>query len=186
MTQKRSTKAVAGILRTYLSKGAVLQLDGLGSLRVLKNGDFEFRAQTEPRVFISYASEDRALAMKLSRQLRAAGFHPWLDREQLLPGENWPRAISRAIEASDFALLCFSSKSMSRRGYFHKELRLVLENAARVPIGDVFLLPVRFDPDCRLPEAVADQYQYVDLFPDWDEAVGSIVAVITKHRDRRS
>ena len=183
--QTKNSAAVASILRDYLSRRAVLHLDGLGALRISENGRFEFEPEEGPRVFIGYASEDCALAKRLARQLRAAGLRPWLDQEQLLPGQNWPRAIERAIKSADFAIQCFSTHSVTRRGYFHKELRLVLESASRVPFEEVYLLPIRF-AKCTVPDRVVSQYQYVDLFPDWNAGVEALIDVIAKqHAHRR-
>jgi hypothetical protein len=171
--------AVAGVLREYLAERPVLRVEGLGDLRVRRNGDFEFSPEAGPRVFIGYASEDLARVRRLARELRAAGMRPWLDREQLLPGQNWPRAIERAIESADFAIQCFSPNCVARRGYFHKELRLVLDSASRVPLEDVFFLPVRL-AECEIPARIFSQFQYVDLFPDWSEGIAAIVDVIRK------
>ena len=169
--------AIAVLLRGYLSRGAVLRLDGVGTMRALPNGEFEFRPETAPRVFIGYASEDLPRARRLYRELKGAGFQPWLDREKLLPGQNWPRAIERAIEVSDLAILCFSKKSVSRRSYFHSELRHVMACAERMPLEGVFFVPARFD-DCEVPLSVSRHYQYVDLFPDWKAGVARIAESI--------
>src|SRR5205085_10379729 len=38
------------------------------------------------RIFLSHSSGDKATVRELSHRLRADGFDPWLDEEQLLPG----------------------------------------------------------------------------------------------------
>lgn len=182
--QTKNPSAVASILRQYLSRRSALHLEGVGVLRVRADGKFEFAPESGPKVFIGYASEDLLHARHLSRQLRAAGLRPWLDQEQLLPGQNWPRAIEHAIQTADFAIQCFSSHSVARRGYFHKELRIVLECASRVPFEQVYLLPVRLG-ECTLPERVASQYQYLDLFPDWNTSVAALIEVIQKQHAQR-
>ena len=177
--------AVEPILRDYLKRRRALHLDGVGVLRLRESGDFEFEPEDGPRVFIGYAGDDIAHARRLSRQLRAAGLRPWLDQEQLLPGQNWPRAIDRAIQSADFAIQCFSPHSQGRRGYFHKELRLMLESATRIPFEEVYFLPIRFEK-CKVPDRVVSQYQYVDLFPDWNSGVEALIDVIAKqHAHRR-
>lgn len=183
-TKTSNPAAVEPILRDYLARRKVLHLEGVGDIRLRDTGEFDFEPESGPRVFIGYASEDVALSKRLSRQLRAAGFRPWLDREQLVPGQNWPRAIERAIQSADFAIQCFSTHSIGRRGFFHKELRLVLESATRVPFEEVYLLPIRFEK-CALPDRVTSQYQYVDLFPDWTVGVDALIDVIAKQHARR-
>lgn len=49
------------------------------------------------RPFISYAREDREVAILLHAELVAAGSEPWLDAVNLIPGEDWPFAIDRAL-----------------------------------------------------------------------------------------
>ena len=65
-------------------------------------------AETEPQVFLAYVEEDFATVRELANGLQAAGFSPWLDKQKLLPGQNWPRSIQRAIGISDFFVPCFS------------------------------------------------------------------------------
>src|SRR5205814_5387076 len=47
------------------------------------------------------------------RKLKAAGFRPWLDRREIGPGQQWTYAIERAIEESEFVLVCLSANSDS-------------------------------------------------------------------------
>jgi hypothetical protein len=177
---KQNAGAIAQLLSGYLSRSTTLRLDGVGTLRSLPNGELEFKPETGIRIFIGYASEDFPRARRLYRDLKAAGFQPWLDREKLLPGQNWPRAIERAIEVADIAILCFSKQSLSRRSYFHSELRYVLECAERMPLEGVFFVPVRFD-SCDVPISVSRQYQWVDLFPDWKRGVERIAESVRSH-----
>jgi hypothetical protein len=121
-------------------------------------------------VFLAYAEEDQAQARKLYLELQKAGFEPWMDQENLVPGQNWPRAIERAIELSDFFVGCFSRRSVVKRGHFQCELRYALDLAAKVPLEDIFLVPVRLD-DCEVPRQIARKTQYVDLFPNWEAGV---------------
>ena len=54
------------------------------------------------RIFLCHASEDKAQVREVYHRLRAIDeFDPWLDEEDLLPGQGWAREISRALQASD-------------------------------------------------------------------------------------
>ncbi|MCJ7432608.1 MAG: toll/interleukin-1 receptor domain-containing protein [Anaerolineales bacterium] len=48
---------------------------------------------------------------KLYRYLRSKGMEPWLDAENLLPGENWEVEIPNALYDSDVILACLSIRS---------------------------------------------------------------------------
>lgn len=49
-------------------------------------------------LFISYATEDSALADWFARRLASLGYAVWYDRFKLLGGEPWPQDIEAAIE----------------------------------------------------------------------------------------
>jgi hypothetical protein len=52
-----------------------------------------------PKVFISYAREDVGPARRLFNSLTEAGAEPWLDVENLLPGQHWELEIEKAISS---------------------------------------------------------------------------------------
>jgi len=114
------------------------------------------------KVFISYASADREKAQNLYAQLVSLGVDPWLDTENLLPGQEWKMAISRALDETDLVLLCLSKKSISKEGYVQKEMRLALDRALEIPPGEIFLVPCRFEK-CDLPYSLRE-FQAVDIF----------------------
>ena len=43
------------------------------------------------KVFISYGKEDQAIALKIYHDLKKSGASPWIDSEDILPGQNWKR-----------------------------------------------------------------------------------------------
>lgn len=49
------------------------------------------------RIFISYATEDYDFALKIYESLKREGAEPWLDRKDLLPGQNWKQVIKQVI-----------------------------------------------------------------------------------------
>ena len=128
-------------------------------------------------MFIAYVDEDFELAERLYRALETAGFDPWLDKKKLLPGQNWARSIERTIEISDFFIACFSSRGTAKRGHFQSELRFALECASRLPLEDIFFIPVRFS-ECQVPVEIARRFQYVDLFPSWEQGVARIISAV--------
>lgn len=171
------SRRVAGIVRRSLDQGARVELDELGTFLPGRNRAFRFVAQTKPRVFIAYVEEDLRIAKRLYELFTKRGFRPWLDKKQLMPGQNWPRAIESAIQTSDFFVACFSRHSASKRGSFHSELRYALSCAAKIPLDEIFFIPLRLD-DCVVPLRIANRVQYIDLFPDWDAGVKKVIRVM--------
>jgi hypothetical protein len=183
MMENMDNEQLADLIRRSLRRARRVEIDGLGVFERGKSGRVSLRQMNRPRVFIAYASEDIAMAEKLFQALRSTGYAPWLDRRRLLPGQNWPRRIEDAIASADFFVACFSTGSVKKRGGFQAEVRYALDCAERLPIDDVFLIPVRLD-DCRVPGRIPREIQYVDLFPDFDAGMERVIATIrTRRRD---
>lgn len=177
--------AIADILRETIDSGQAVEIEGLGTFRRSADGAYHFAAQKQPEVFLAYVMEDLAPARRLCESLRAGGCSPWLDKNKLLPGQNWLRSIEHAIENSDVFVACFSSSSISKRGQFQAELRHALHCARRLPFDAVFLIPVRFEP-CTIPRSISDSVQYVDLFPDWERGIARVMRAIRNATPLRS
>lgn len=172
------------ILRQCLEEGSAVEIDGLGVFRPGSRG-YQFYPAAGQKVFIAYVQEDRASAGRLYDALKASGFEPWLDRKKLLPGQNWPRAIERAIEVSDFFVACLSRRALQKRGSFQTELRYALDCARRQPLDHVYFIPLRLE-DCPVPVRISRETQYVDLFPDWEEGLRRVVSAMKSETAGRS
>jgi hypothetical protein len=175
---------VARIVRQCLEEGGAVEIDGLGLFRPRKEGGFDFIGRTQPKVFLAYAREDTAAVQELYGQFQQNGFDPWLDVRKLLPGQNWPRSIEQAIEISDFFVACFSRRSTAKRSRFHSELRYALDCATRLPLDGIYLIPIRLD-NCPIPRQVARDFQYVDLFPNWNRGFHRIVTAMDREWTKR-
>lgn len=120
--------------------------------------------KSQPQVFISYAREDAAMAERLYTYLSEAGYKPWMDTKDILPGELWVNSIQTAIQNSDFFLACLSTNSVDKRGMLQKEIKSALDTWEGMLEGDIYLIPVRLD-DCAVPERLSN-FQWVDLFEE--------------------
>jgi hypothetical protein len=169
----------ARIVASALAGGKAIEIDGLGVFIPDPRHGFRFEARNGAQIFIAYAKEDEVLARRLYDDLAQAGFTPWMDVCRLLPGQNWPRAIEAAIEESDFFVACFSQRSARKKGGFQAEVRHALECARRVPLDEIFLVPVRLD-QCTVPPRIQGKFHYIDLYPSWHEGIERLLAMIRK------
>ena len=169
---------LAQIVVRRLGQGKTVEIDGLGVFFPDAAQGVRFVARA-PQVFLAYVTEDREAAARLYDALAEAGFGPWMDVRNLLPGQNWPRSIESAIEASDFFLACFSKHSVNKWGGFQAEIRYALDCARRLPLDEIFVVPVRLDA-CRVPRSIQRELQYVDLFPDWQRGVNRLVGMMRR------
>lgn len=94
-------------------------------------------------LFISYASEDGALADWLVRRLTAEGYRVWCDRFKLLGGERWPKDIDHAIKTRTFRMLALLSVHSLDKENPVKERQLALELSRQR--GENFLVPLNLD-----------------------------------------
>ena len=113
------------------------------------------------RVFLCHASEDKRHVHLLYQQLLQSGFRPWLDQENLIPGQDWDLEITKAVRKAHVVIVCLS-KSSNKRGYVQKEITRALDVADEQPEGAIFLIPARLE-DCDLPDRLT-RWQRVDLF----------------------
>ena len=63
------------------------------------------------KVFISYASEDKALAGNLEKKLKTDGFIVYRDKSTLKAGDKWRTTLVDKIQSCDFFILLWSTKS---------------------------------------------------------------------------
>ena len=176
-----NVEAIAQALRCALDSETHVNLPGLGTFR-RAGAAYEFLPETKPRVFIAYAVEDLQLARRLGESLITRGCAPWIDKDQLMPGQDWPRAIESSIRSADAFVACFTRRSILKRGQFQCELRYAIDCARQVPLDQEFLIPARLER-CTLPRQIADSVQYVDLFPGWERGVKRIARSV--HRAAR-
>ena len=102
----------------------------------------------ENTVFISYAREDSDTAKRLRTDLKDAGLNPWLDKEELLGGQNWKNQIEDAISKSRYFIPLFSKTSVAEIGYVQSEFRFALDVLKRYPPNVIFYIPLRLDDSC--------------------------------------
>ena len=133
-------------------------------------------------VFLSYAREDEEQVDGLYRKLFDAGFKPWMDQKDILPGEKWRFSIRKAIRHSDFFLACLSANSVNKRGFLQKEIKDALDIKQGMLDSDIYLIPARLE-DCEVPESLRDS-QWVDLFEKdgWTRLVKAIQVGMQRRR----
>lgn len=141
--------------------------------------------ENAPQIFISYAQEDSRQVKKLYWRLEEAGFRPWMDAEDLLPGQDWRRAIEDALSESNLVILCLSSRSADSRGFIRKEMNEAVDLWQNLSSRDGFFIPVRLE-ECEVPKRVR-VYPQVDLFEEdgWEKLLQTISMRFDQTRSSR-
>jgi formylglycine-generating enzyme required for sulfatase activity len=117
------------------------------------------------RVFLFHAKEDEPIVRELYQRLSAERWiEPWLDEEQLLPGQDQALETKKALEAAGAVIVFLSKTSISQEGYIQKVLKDVIKIADEKPEDEIFVIPIRLD-DSSTPDSLKKQYP-VDFFPE--------------------
>jgi hypothetical protein len=112
------------------------------------------------KVFLSYARSDQKLAHRLAHDITKAGFEVWYDREQLLPGDDWGRAVSNALQSADAMVVVMSPEAaetpsvqreveyaVGSERYAGKLIPVVVGSSSKMPWILNKLQPVRVSRD---------------------------------------
>lgn len=78
-------------------------------------------------VFISHSTKDTVMASAMKQHLQERGIRCWKAPDDILPGESWPTAITRALSNCRVMVLIWSGNSMSSHEV-SKELTLAMRN----------------------------------------------------------
>jgi formylglycine-generating enzyme required for sulfatase activity len=103
---------------------------------------------------------------ELYHRLRADGFEPWLDEEELLPGQKWQKEIPKAVAAANVVIVCLSQAALTKAGYVQEEIKFALDIADRQPEETIFLIPLKLE-ECDVPDRLAGLH-WVNFFEQRD------------------
>ncbi len=115
-----------------------------------------------PHVFISYSRFDAPLVKHMYQTLKLSGYKPWMDIEDILPGQDWYKQITSAINESSIFLACLSKNSINKRGMLQVELKEAFRVWQGKLTDDIYLIPVRLE-ECKVPEELS-KFQWLDLY----------------------
>jgi len=135
------------------------------------------------RVFLCHSSNDKPVVRELYQKLRAETWiQPWLDEEEIYPGQDWNFAIEKAVEAADVIIVCLTRNSINKEGYVQRELRFVLDIALTKPEETIFVIPLRLE-ECDPPRRLR-AWQYADYFEGQrDRALQRLLVSLKRRAD---
>jgi RNA-directed DNA polymerase len=115
------------------------------------------------KVFLCHSSTDKPTVFDLYERLTTDGVDAWLDKEKLLPGQDWELEIRKAVREADLVIVCLS-KEFNQAGFRQKEVKLALETALEKPEGEIYIIPARLE-ECETLESLR-RLHWVNLFED--------------------
>lgn len=76
--------------------------------------------EEKPRIFISYAWEDKRIVRRLEKKLKAIGIEVWIDHSEMQGGDSIPKRVSDALEWCNTFLLAWS-KAANESSWVERE-----------------------------------------------------------------
>ncbi len=99
--------------------------------------------------FISYSHADEPFAVKLYSELERQGIRCWLDKKELLPGDDLYDEIDKGIRIWDKVLVCCSESSLRLSGWVDREIDKALQKEERLlrerKVKTLALIPLDLD-----------------------------------------
>ncbi len=122
------------------------------------------------KAFLSYASERLSTARIVHKFCKECGIDIFLDKVNIVGGQDWNQEIKRAQREADLTFLLLSKESLTKTGVLQEEIRETLRMIEKRPLGDIYLIVLRVAP-LPLPQELT-RWQYIDLFKrDWRKHV---------------
>jgi hypothetical protein len=116
-------------------------------------------------IFLSYARADSAFALRLAKDLRAAGVEIWIDQLDIRAGDTWDRAVEVALQRCSHLLVILSPAAVASRPVLDEVSFALEENKTTVP--------VLFQP-CEIPFRLR-RIQRTDFTSDYPAALQRLV-----------
>lgn len=122
-------------------------------------------------VFISHSTKDNSIVTAIHQKLTSVGIETWVDHLQLRPGDDWDRAITKALKEAKSGLFVLSASSAESLECIN-EYRTILELGKPLYVALIEDIPAE-DYPYRLRTI-----QRVDLMTNFDLGMEQLIAAI--------
>lgn len=113
------------------------------------------RRLRQRRVFIMYSHRDQPFAKELVAKLKASGYNPWFDVDEIAPGQRIPETVTNGLAQSAVALLLVSKNLDLEKATIGKELKVALATMKSKDESFSPVIPVRLD-DTDVPQSLSN------------------------------
>ena len=159
--------------------------------RLLKVSEQEFTEEVEleqlilPRepedreigFFISYSSEDKAIAGRIATSLRAVDYKIWYDDWEIKHGDSIVSKIEHGLAQNDTLLILLSPSSVISK-WVQRELSAALMR--QLGGQNVKILPIMI-ADCEVPQILAD-IKYIDFRHDFQDGIITLMSTLAERK----
>jgi tetratricopeptide (TPR) repeat protein len=125
-------------------------------------------------VFISYATADRAEALKVCKAIESRGTPCWISMRDVPPGENYQEAIVQSLRTARAVALVFSDAANTS-----SEIKKELSLASRYEVPVIALRLKDVEPSDAFAYELSTR-QWINAFEGWDKAIDTLVSRIAQ------
>lgn len=117
-------------------------------------------------IFISYSHPDASIAQRIASALEFAGLAPWIDQQEIQPGDSFIEGMSEGLGEASYVLLLLSRAAAVSK-FVNREWMSALASKT------ITLVPVLLD-DAEVPMLLRD-IVYIDLRHDLEAGIARVV-----------
>ena len=125
-----------------------------------------------PPVFISYATADRAEALKVCKAIERRGTKCWISMRDVPPGENYQEAIVQSLRTARAVALVFSDAANTS-----SEIKKELSLASRYNVPVIALRLKDVEPSDAFAYELSTR-QWINAFEGWDKSIDTLIGRI--------
>jgi ABC-type multidrug transport system ATPase subunit len=139
---------------------------------------------SEPiKVFLSYSFPDKKVARKLYNGLQQAGFSPWMDEVNIMPGDFIESSIDDAMDISDVFIFLASDSSSSSAKWNDELMKASILKKLR-PRHSILIIPALLEEDVDLPGDLS-KVRFLDFSHDFNLGTHELIEVLKKFESRK-
>ena len=128
-------------------------------------------------VFVSYSSQDRAVASRLAKELTELGYVVWLDAWEILVGHNIVDEVYKGITGAQFVVVLLSPDSCQSQ-WVRQEFTTAL--VSEIEARQVVVLPAKIG-NCEIPLPLRNK-RYANFTESWEEGFRELATAIDLHQ----
>lgn len=117
----------------------------IAAITALLSSKLRLKSLRKKSIFISYSHRDLETVRQIVSGLQERGFNPWLDVDEIVPGQKWTSAIDKAIAESSAALLIISENFYAESNRLEHENSIILNRLDNKELSSISAIPVYLD-----------------------------------------
>ncbi len=165
-------------LRYGVYFGAVLGLKFDEFLSASKADDSSMKQPEPIQVFLSHSSADNALAKRICKGLKDAGYGVYFYEAEKRAGKNYVAEISKQLSNSQFVAVMFSKESVESP-WVEEEWTSKFKKGMDTGRQDC-VLPILVD-DCEVPDLLSNR-NHADFRTDYDSGLKELLKTLNEYK----